>query len=74
MNLTVKGYNFRNLTEDFLILHGEVEEIDRFEKEYWFFTLFLTKFTIYIYGGITIIGLIANLLVILGKYFRLISL
>lgn len=71
MNFSLEGYDIANITIDFMNYIKKINEtlpIHRFrEADYWFFNLFMKVITPTIFISIVAIGLISNLVVILGK-------
>lgn len=71
MNFSLYGYDSDNNTIDFMNYIKKIngsQPVVRFPDDYWFFEIFMTIVTPVIYGIIVVIGLIANMMVILGKY------
>lgn len=70
MNWTLERYGIDNETNDLIDYFYEVMEADEKDlipTDYWFFKLFMTELTPFVFWGIAIIGLIANIVVIMGK-------
>lgn len=69
------GYGMENNTDDLVDYFNKALEADISDKylneeDYWFFILFMTRITPALFWSIAVIGLISNIVVIMGKIRR----